>query len=60
MVPLKYLSSFWRILEMHLINCEVTLDLNWSENSVIVSTNHNILNNGYKTLYSSCKFINAR
>ena len=39
MVPLKYLSKFWRITEMSLINCEITLDLNWSENCVIVATN---------------------
>ena len=25
MVPLKYLSSFWRTLEMPLINCEINL-----------------------------------
>ena len=25
MVPLKYLSNFWRTLEMPLINCEVIL-----------------------------------
>ena len=25
-VPLKYLSNFWRTLEMSLINCEVNLD----------------------------------
>ena len=28
-VPLKYLSNFWRTLEMPLINCEVTLMLTW-------------------------------
>ena len=28
MVPLKYLSSFWKTLEMPLINCETNLDLN--------------------------------
>ena len=28
-VPLKYLSNFWRSLEMPLINCEVELSLNW-------------------------------
>ena len=39
MIPLKYLSNFWRTLEMPLINCEITLDLNWSENSAVVSTN---------------------
>ena len=26
-VPLKYLSNFWRTLEMPLINCEIILDL---------------------------------
>ena len=39
MVPLEYLSNFWRTLEMSLLNCEVTLNLNWSENCVIVATN---------------------
>ena len=29
MVPLKYLSNFWRTLEMPLINCEVSLILTW-------------------------------
>ena len=29
-VPLKYLSNFWRTLEMPLINCEVNLILKWS------------------------------
>ena len=32
MVPLKYLSHFWRTLEMPLINCEVNLILRWSSN----------------------------
>ena len=39
MVPLKYLSNFWRTLEMSLINCEINLILAWSTNCVIVSTN---------------------
>ena len=29
-VPLKYLSSFWRTLDMSLINCKVSLILTWS------------------------------
>ena len=41
MVPLKYLSNFWRTLEMSLINCEVELILNWSANCVIIYTNVN-------------------
>ena len=39
MIPLKYLSNFWRTLEMPLINCEIELILTWSRNSVIISTN---------------------
>ena len=38
MVPLKYLSNFWRTLEMPLINCEVNLILTWSSTCVLVST----------------------
>ena len=29
-LPLKYLSTFWRTLEMLLINCEVNFTLTWS------------------------------
>ena len=36
-VPLKYLSNFWRTLDIQLINCEVSLTLTWSENCVITS-----------------------
>ena len=35
MVPLKYLSNFWRTLEMLLINSEVNLILTWSSTCVI-------------------------
>ena len=38
MVPLKYLSNFWRTLEMPLINCEVELILTWSKNCVITNS----------------------
>ena len=37
MVPLKYLSNFWRTLEMPLINFEIILDLYCSKNCVIVA-----------------------
>ena len=36
MVPLKYLSNFWRTLEIPLINCEIQLILTWSANFVII------------------------
>ena len=38
MVPLRYLSNFWRTLEMSLVNFEINLDLNSSEKCVIVTT----------------------
>ena len=37
-IPLKYLSSFWRTLEMLLINCEVNLILTCSEDCVITNS----------------------
>ena len=36
-VPLKYLSNFWRSLEMPLINCKVYLELNWIEDCILSS-----------------------
>ena len=37
MVQLKYISNFWRTLEMPLINCEVNLILTWSSNCVLIA-----------------------
>ena len=37
-VPLKYISNFFRALEMSLINCKIHLQLNWSKNCVISNT----------------------
>ena len=39
MVSLKYLSNFWRTLEIPLINCEVELILDWSASCVLTYTN---------------------
>ena len=36
-VPLKYLSNFWRSLEMPLINCKDFLELNWIEDCILSS-----------------------
>ena len=38
MVQLKYVSNFWRTLEMPVINCEINVILTWSANCVIIST----------------------
>ena len=37
MAPLKYLSKFWRTLEILLINCEINLILTWSKSCIIAS-----------------------
>ena len=36
-LPLKYLSNFWRTLKVPLINCESFLDLRWSKNCLLTS-----------------------
>ena len=41
-VPLKYLSNFWRSLEMPLINCKVHLELNWIEGCILSSARHSV------------------
>ena len=39
--PLKYLSNFWRSLEMLLINCKVEFSLTWNENCILTSLARN-------------------
>ena len=36
-MPLKYLSNFWRTLEIPLINRKINLILTWSEDCIISS-----------------------
>ena len=36
-VPLKYVSSFLRSLEMPLVNCKIDLELTWHKDCVISS-----------------------
>ena len=36
-MPLKYLSNFWRSLNIPLINCEVELILTWFKNCVLIN-----------------------
>ena len=36
-IPLKYLGNFWRVLNMPLISCEVSLELKWNKNWVTTS-----------------------
>ena len=37
-MPLKYLSNFWRSLEIRLINCKVELNLKWTWYCVFTAT----------------------
>ena len=39
-VQLKYLSNFWRSLEMPLISCKVELSLKWIENCVLTTVDN--------------------
>ena len=44
MLLLKYLSNVWRTLRMRLIICEISLQLEWSKNGILVAgtvTNQN-------------------
>ena len=40
-VPFKYLSNFWRSLEMSLINCKIELSLTWNQNCVLSTVVNN-------------------
>ena len=40
-VPLKYLSNFFRSLEMPLINCKIKLNLTWKKECVLSNQNGN-------------------
>ena len=44
-IPLKYLSNFWRSLNIPLINCEVKSILTWSKNCVLADITVNALAN---------------
>ena len=42
-VPLKYLSNFFRSLEMPLINCKIKLNLTWKKECVLSTDNGNAI-----------------
>ena len=41
-IPLKYLSNFWRFLDLPLINCDIELDLSWTKDFVLTEYHNNI------------------
>ena len=46
-VPLKYLSNFWRSLDLPLINCETEINLKWTKNCVLIEEEGNITGAGF-------------
>ena len=52
-VPLKYLSNFWRSLEMPLINCKIKLSLTWNPNCVL----SNLVGNSTFTITDSKLYV---
>ena len=42
-VPLKYLSNFWRSLEIPLINCKIELSLKWYEDCILSTAENNAI-----------------
>ena len=56
--PLKFLSSFWRLLEMTLINCKVELKRKWTKYCVLSGAGHDNDNdndnsdNGKKNIFT--------
>ena len=47
--PLKYVSNFFRSLEMPLINCKIHLELNWTKHCAVSTAPDNNNNNNNKT-----------
>ena len=61
-VPLKYLRTFWRTLEMPLINCEINLILTWFRDCIITNSTGEgkFAITETKLLCSGCNPINSR
>ena len=45
-IPLKYLGNFWRALNIPLISCEVSLELKWDKNYIIISLDQRDIGGG--------------
>ena len=54
-IPLKYLSNFWRRLDLSLINCEIELDLSWTKDRVLIEHHNNIT--GLNFMITSINFM---
>ena len=52
-VSLKYLSNFWRSLEMPLINCKIELSLTWNPNCILP----NLVENSTFTITDAKRYV---
>ena len=60
-VSLKYLSNFWRTLEISLINCEINLILTWSADCyAFCNWGNKICKSRYKTLFVVYNCVSSR
>ena len=48
---MKYLSDFWRSLEILLINCKVELKLKWSNYCVLSAAGNDNANGNYDNIF---------
>ena len=59
-VPIKYLSNFWRSLEMPLINCKIHLELNWSIDCVMSTIADTTFKITYTKLYGPILTLSSK
>ena len=59
-VPLKYVSNFWRSLEMSLINCKVELRLKWTNYCILFANgSSNTINDVIFTIKDTTLYVPA-
>ena len=54
-VPLKYLSNFWRSLEMPLINCKFEVKLKWTKNCLLSAAGNDNTNTNLNNIIFTIK-----
>lgn len=47
-IPLKYLSKFWKSVDLLLINCNEEFDLSWTEECVLIVNHNNLTDVDFK------------
>ena len=55
--PLKYLSDFWRLLEVPLINCKVELNLKWTRYCALSAADADVNDNDGNIIFTIKIFL---